>query len=136
MVKRFPGLLVGCLLLSGCGGQKSDLISLAKQMDALVNANDLDGFAKLLSDDVVTKTPDGSVISGKEAVQKWIAGLMPGFHVESKCWQQSGDTVTWESSVQSDAFAKMGVNPAEFNTMAVYSGGKLHYFWPAFTQQT
>jgi predicted ester cyclase len=61
---------------------------------------------------------------------------LPGFHVDSRGWQQSGDTVTWISTVHSDVFVRMGVDPIKVNTMAVFSGEKLHYFWAALDKET
>jgi predicted ester cyclase len=124
------------LLMTGCGGSSRDLVSLAKRMDAAVNAHDADAFVGFMADDVVIKGPDGSMHRGKDSARVWINGIIPGFHVESIGWQQSGDTVTWMSTVRSDAFGRMGVNPIKSNTMAVFHGDKLAYFVATLDNET
>ncbi len=128
MNRNILGLLAAVLLLAGCGGHHRDLVSVSKHMDAAVNAHDADAFVGFLAEDVLVKAPDGSLHRGKDSTRAWIAGLLPGFHVESMGWQQSGDTVSWMSTVQSDVFAQMGVNPIRTNTMGVFKGEKLQYF--------
>ncbi|HUI63574.1 MAG TPA: ester cyclase [Bacteroidota bacterium] len=135
MMKK-TGLFVAALAIAGCAGPGHDLTPLGKKMDAIVNAHDLDGFGALLADDVTVNGPDGKTHTGKDSVKAWMAGLLPGFHVESRGWQQSGDTLTWMSTARSDAFAAMGVNPIKVNTMAVFTGDKLHYFTAALDQET
>ena len=73
---------------------------------------------------------------GKDSVKAWMGGMMSGFHVDSRGWQQSGDTLSWMSTVRSDAFAAMGVNPLEVNTMAIFSGDKIHYFQANLDEET
>jgi len=135
-MKNTLAFLVAGLLLAGCAGQNRDLSTLGKQMDAYMNAHDLNGFASGIADDAVSKGPDGTLHTGKDSVKAWIAGLIPGFHVESWGWQTSGDTLTWISSVRSDAFAAMGVNPIRSNTMAVFSGDKIRYFQAVLDKET
>ena len=130
------GLCVVGLVLAGCAGGNRDLVPLAKQMDAFGNAHNMSGFAGLLADDVAAKGPDGTVHNGKDSVKAWIAGMMPGFNVVSRGWQQSGDTVTWSSTIHSDLFASMGVDPMKVNTMAVFAGDKLRYLQGAFDNET
>jgi steroid delta-isomerase-like uncharacterized protein len=122
------GVLICCLALVGCGKMGHELAPLGKQLDAAVNSHDVAGFAKLLTDDVVVKAPDGKMYKGKDSVQAWMAGLMPGFHVESYGWEQSGDTLKWMSTVHSEMFAKMGINPIRTNTMAIFAGDKVRDF--------
>ncbi len=135
-MKNSLGFLAAALMLAGCAGQNRDLSTLGKQMDAFMNAHDLNGFSGGLADDVVAKGPDGSIHTGKDSMKAWLAGLIPGFHVESLGWQTSGDTLTWISSVHSDAFAAMGVNPIKSNTMAVFSGDKIRYFQSTLDRET
>lgn len=136
MIKTVSGFLITSLVLAGCAGGSRDLVPLGKQMDAFVNAHDINGFAGFLADDVVAKAPDGSVHNGKDSVKSWMAGMLPGFHVDSRGWQQSGDTLSWMSTVSSNSFAAMGVDPIKVNTMAVFAGEKLHYFQAALDQET
>ena len=136
MAKTAIGVIMVVLLLTGCGGQNHDLLPIGKQLDALANAHDMDGFARYLADDAVAKAPDGSMHNGKDSARAWFAGLMPGFHVQSWGYQQSGDTLAWMSAVQSDVFASMGVNPVKVNTMAVFSGDKVRYFQAVLSQET
>ncbi len=127
---------MSALVLAGCAGQKRDLVPLGKKADAYANAHDVDGFAGMLADDVVAKAPDGTLHKGKNSVKAWVSGMMPGFHVDSRGWQQSGDTVSWMSTVRSDAFAAMGVNPMQVNTMAVFAGDKIHHFQADLDQES
>jgi predicted SnoaL-like aldol condensation-catalyzing enzyme len=129
-------VVVAGLAFAGCTGPGRDLVTTAKQLDVMANAHDADGFSALLTDNVVAKSPDGTTHSGKDSVRAWIKGLMPGFHVDSHGFQQSGDTVSWMSTVHSDAFASMGLNPIKTNTMAVFDGNKVRYFEAAFDRET
>jgi predicted ester cyclase len=136
VVKTISGLFVACLVLAGCGGGNRDLVPLGKQLDAFVNAHNVDGFAGFLADDVVVNAPDGHIYKGKDSAKVWIGGMMTGFHVDSRGWQQSGDTLSWMSTVQSGAFAAMGINPIKVNTFAVFAGEKVHYFRADLDQET
>jgi predicted ester cyclase len=136
VVKTISGFFVACLALVGCAGGNRDLLPLGKQLDAFVNAHNVDGFAGFLADDVVVKAPDGSIYKGKDSAKVWMGGMMSGFHVDSRGWQQSGDTLSWMSTVQSNAFAAMGINPIKVNTMAVFAGDKVHYFRADLDQET
>jgi predicted ester cyclase len=135
-MKNSLGFLVAGLLLAGCAGQNRDLSTVGKQLDAYVNAHDLNGFASNLADDAVAKGPDGHIYTGKDSVKAWIGALQPGFHVDSWGWQTSGDTLTWISNVHSDVFAAMGVNPIISNTMAVFSGDKIRYFQSTLAKES
>jgi predicted ester cyclase len=136
MVKAIIVLFVSALVLAGCAGQNRDLVPLGKQMDAYVNAQNLDGFAGMLAGDASAKAPDGSMHKGRDSVKAWMGAMMPGFHVDSRGWQQSGDTLSWMSNVRSDAFAAMGINPIQVNTMAVFAGDKIQYFEANLDEET
>jgi len=135
-VKAIIVLFISALVLAGCAGQNRDLVPLGKQLDAYVNAHNIDGFAGMLADDAIAKAPDGTVHKSKDSVKAWMSGMMSGFHVDSRGWQQSGDTISWMSTVRSDAFAVMGVNPLQVNTMAVFAGDKVHYFEANLDEET
>ena len=128
--------IVSCLVAAGCSAPPRDLVPIAKQLDVMANAHDADGFSSLLADGVQLKSPDGSMHNGKDSVRAWIASVMTGFHVDSRGYQQSGDTVRWMSTVRSDAFASMGVNPIKGNAFVVFDGNKVRYFESALDQET
>ncbi len=136
MGRTILGVAVISLVITGCGREHHNLTPVAKQLDAYGNAHDLNGFSSLLTDDVVIKGPDGSMHTGKDSARAWMAPYLPGFHVESYGWDHAGDTLKWTSTVHSDAFARMGLNPMKLNTMAVFSGDKVRYFASAPTQET
>jgi predicted ester cyclase len=136
VVKTISGFFVAILVLAGCAGGNRDLVSLGKQADAFVNAHNIDGFAGLLADDVVLKGPDGSMHRGKDSAKAWMASMQSGFHVDSRGYQQSGDTLSWVSTVRSESFASMGINPIRTNTMAVYAGDKIRYFEADLDQES
>jgi predicted ester cyclase len=136
VVKTISVFFVACLVLAGCAGGNRDLVPLGKQLDAFVNAHNVDGFAGLLADDVVVKAPDGSMYKGRDSAKVWVGSMMAGFHVDSRGWQQSGDTLSWMSTVHSDAFAAMGINPIKANTFAVFSGDKVRYFQADLDRET
>jgi predicted ester cyclase len=136
IVKTITGFFVAALLLAGCAGGNRDLVPLGKQVDGYVNAHNLDAFAGSLADDAVAKAPDGSMHKGKDSVKAWMSGMLPGFHVDSRGWQQSGDTLSWTSTVQSNSFAAMGIGPIRTNTMAVFAGDKIRYFQADLDQET
>jgi|WetSurMetagenome_2_1015567.scaffolds.fasta_scaffold17912_4 predicted ester cyclase len=135
-VKALTVFVMSALVLAGCAGQHRDLVPLGKQTDAYVNAHNIDGFAGMLAGDAVAKAPDGTMHKGKDSVKAWMGGMMSGFHVDSRGWQQSGDTLSWMSTVRSDAYAAMGVNPLKVNTMAVFAGDKIHYFQANLDEET
>jgi predicted ester cyclase len=135
-VKSIIVLFVSALVLAGCAGQNRNLVPLGKQMDAYVNAHNIDGFAGMLAGNAIAKAPDGTMHKGMDSVKAWMSGMMSGFHVDSRGWQQSGDTLSWMSTVRSDAFAAMGLNPIRVNTMAVFAGDKVHYFQANLDEET
>jgi predicted SnoaL-like aldol condensation-catalyzing enzyme len=130
------GAVVATLMLGGCGRQHHNLTPLAERLDAFANAHDLNGITSLLTDDVVIKGPDGSTHVGKDSARAWLEPYLPGFHVESYGWEHAGDTLKWMSTVHSDAFAHMGINPMKLHTMAVFSGERIRYFATAPNQET
>ena len=136
MTKALCCLIVACAAFAGCSAPGSDLVTTAKKIDATVNAHDLEGFGAALADGVTSTGPDGITHTSRDSVKAWLSHLLPGFHVDSWGWEQSGDTVKWMSTVRSDAFARFGVNPIKTNTMAVFSGGKVIRFMATFNQET
>jgi predicted ester cyclase len=135
-MKNILAFLGAALLLSGCMGGNRDLVSTAKQLDVLANAHNVDGFAAQLADDVVLKAPDGTIYKGKDAVKGWLNSMFTGFHVESRGYQQSGDTVSWMSTINANAFTAMGVSQVKANTFAVFAGDKVRYFEGALDRET
>ena len=136
MTKALCCLVVACAVAAGCSGSGTDLVPTAKHLDELVNAHDMDGFGAALADNVTSTGPDGVTHTGRDSVRGWLANLLPGFHVDSWGWEQSGDTVKWMSTVRSDAFGKLGVNPIKTNTYAVFSGNKVVRFMATFDRET
>lgn len=127
-MKNILAFLGSALLLAGCMGGNHDLVPAAKQLDVLANAHNVDGFAAQMTDDVVLKAPDGKLYKGKDAVKGWLGSMFAGFQVESRGYQQSGDTVSWMSVIHASGFAAMGLSTAKANTFAVFTGDKVRYF--------
>ncbi len=135
-MKNILAFLASALLLAGCMGGNRDLVPAAKQLDVLANAHNVDGFAAQLTDDIVVKGPDGKIYKGKDAVKGWLGSMFAGFQVESRGYQQSGDTVSWMSTLHASAFTAMGVGQAKANTYAVFAGDKVRYFEGALDRET
>ncbi|HXF63515.1 MAG TPA: nuclear transport factor 2 family protein [Caldilineaceae bacterium] len=97
----------------------------------------LDQFA---DDAVVTNYPpiDGShgVYRGKAEIAQFVRNLLPGFHVESREFQENGDRVTWYSTVSNDGMRAMGIDSLDCVTEAVIRNGKIHSFNPTFTPES
>lgn len=128
--------LVVCLIWSGCGDERRERVAIVNAFDDAVNAHNVDAAMNLVADEAVVIDPMGQQHNGKEAFRVWLSGLMPGFKVESWCHEQSGDTVTWRSTVWSDAFQQAGVNPVATLTKAVFAGKKIKMFHPTFDAET
>ncbi len=50
-----------------------------EQYLAAINANDLDGVLKMLTDDAIYLPPHEPAVSGKEAIRPWLAGYFSAF---------------------------------------------------------
>jgi len=124
------------VLLAACAPPSHDLTPVAKRLDAVANAHDIEGMKQLFTNDCMVHTPDGKMLTGKDSFASWMSDHMAGFHVTSRGFGQSGDTVRWISTVSSDAFAKMGMASVGFNTMAIFTGEKISHFMPVFDDQT
>jgi predicted SnoaL-like aldol condensation-catalyzing enzyme len=129
-------LVLICGLLSGCGGDRRDLVSTVKQFDEAWNAHDRDRVLSFFTDAAVVTGPDGKVYSGKSQIGDFVGGLIAGFHVRSWGFEQSGDTVTWTSKVKSSAFPPVWMDEAGVTTRAVFSGDKISSFTPKFDKET
>ncbi len=124
------------LALAGCGGGHHDLVPVAQQMDSYVNAHNVDGFASLLTDDVYIKAPDGTEHKGRDSARAWMAAFPSDFHVETRGYRQSGDTVMWDATLRSSTYTHMGLPFLTHRAMAVFSGDKIRYFAPSMTEET
>ena len=129
------GVIVVGLVLAGCGGQHRDLIPVGKQLETRTNAHDWDGVVSLMTNDVTFKRGDGREWVGKDSVRAFMS-RMNDLHMQSSGYEASGDTLKWHSTLTSAGFARMGVNPAGTNEMAVFSGDKIKYFFTDLDQQT
>ena len=90
-----------------------DPISVIHSIDAKWNAHDEEAVLQHLSDDVVIRLPPPppplrAVSAGSQQAREFVRTLLPGFHVESRNHRASGDVVTWNFTVSSDAFRVMG----------------------------
>ena len=122
----------------------ADPVSVLKDLDAAWNAHDVEGVMSFFTDDAVVRLepapPDefGGVYTGKEQIRAgFVEPLMPGFHVESRDHQVAGhqegvgDRVIWASTLWSDMFSQLGVEPpVAATTEAVLQGEKIEYFMP------
>ena len=112
---------------------EQDPVAVVRACDAAWNAHDLEAVMACFTDDaVVTQLPpppDGGVYRGKEQIRRWVAAVLPGFHVDSREHRASGDTVTWTASVRGDLFREMGFSqPFEADAEAVVRAGKIASF--------
>ena len=122
----------------------ADPISVINDFDAAWNAHDVEGVVAFFTDDAVVRIepplPDefGGAYTGKEQIRTgFVEPLMPGFHVESRDHQVAGhqegvgDRVIWASTLWSDMFSRLGVEPpVEGTTEAVLQEEKIEYFMP------
>ncbi len=135
MQRAILGMVVIGFVLAGCGAQHRDLIPVGKQLTAYTNAHDWDGFVSLMTNDVIFKRGDGRVFAGKDSVRAFVSKVSD-IHMVSSGWESSGDTLMWHSTMTSQNFGRMGVNPVGTNDMAVFSGNKIKYFATEFDQST
>ena len=107
-----------------------DPVAVIQAFDAAWNAGDLEKAMAFFADDaVVTQLPpppDGGVYRGKEQIRRWAEPQIPGFHVDSRDRQASGETVTWTAQVIFDLLRQMGFSqPVEARCEAVVCDGKI-----------
>lgn len=115
-----------------------DKASLVDDFDAQWNAHDEEGVMGWFTDDaVVSTTPappgESGTYTGKEEIRGWIRKTLPGFHVESKSHEVSGDTVTSEVKVASDNFP---VDEVEATAETVFRDEKIEALHITFSAKT
>jgi ketosteroid isomerase-like protein len=112
---------------------EQDPVAVVRAFDAAWNAHDLEAvMACFAADAVVTQLPpppDGGVHRGTEQIRRWVAAVLPGFHVDSRGHRARGDTVPWTASVRGDLFRELGFpQPFEAAAEAVVRAGKIASF--------
>ena len=135
MRKAILGVVVVGFVLAGCSSQHRDLTAVGKQFNQYVNDHNWDGVVSLMTNDVTLKRGDGREFVGKDSVRAFLS-MSGDMRMESRGWESSGDTLMWHSTLTSQNFGRMGVNPVGTNVMAVFSGDKIKYFATEFDQQT
>jgi len=110
-----------------------DPVSIVYALDEACNAHDLAAVMVLFAKEAVvrqTPAPDGvGVYRGKEQIRSWLEWQLPGFHVDSRDHQASGDTVHWSAAVTNDMLRQLGLNqPTMDHNEAVVRGGKIVSF--------
>ncbi len=110
------------------------------EFDAIWNANDPEAVLARFADDAVVQSvpplPGGpEAFRGKGEIRGFVQMLIPNFHVESKNFAESGDTVTWYATVSSDTIrGQFGADSLSADCEAVIQNGKVKLFKPVFTQ--
>lgn len=122
-------------------------ISVVEDFDEAWNAHDEEAVLRFFDDDAVLKLEfsalgEPEVYAGKEQIRGFVRTHMPGFHVESRDHQvaghqeEVGDRVIWESTVSSDSFRNLGVDPVEGMAEAILKEGKIESYTFTLSQET
>jgi hypothetical protein len=122
-------------------------VSVVEDFDAAWNAHDEDAVLDFFADNAVVKLEppapgEPEAYTGKEQIRAFVQTYMPGFHVESRDHQVAGyqegvgERVIWESTVSSDSFRSLGVDPVEGMTEAIFESGKVKSFTFTLSQET
>ena len=93
------------------------------------------GLVSLMTNDVIFKRGDGKVLPGEDSVRAFISKVND-IHMDARGWESSGDTLMWHSTMTSQTFGRMGVNPVGNDDMAVFSGDKIRYFATDLDERT
>jgi ketosteroid isomerase-like protein len=107
-----------------------DAVSIIHAFDAAWNRRDVEAIMAFFADDAVLtqvpSPPGGGTYRGNEQIRGWVEPQLPGFHVDSRDFRASGDTVTWMSMLTGDLFRQMGFSePIEARGEAVVREGKI-----------
>ncbi|HZY57102.1 MAG TPA: nuclear transport factor 2 family protein [Rubrobacteraceae bacterium] len=124
-----------------------DPISVVNDFDAAWNAHNEEDVLRFFTDNAVVRlepSPPGEpeAYTGKEEIKSFVQRYMPGFRVESRGHQvaghqeEVGDRVIWESTVSSDGFRNLGVDPVEGAAEAILKGSKIELFTFTLSQET
>ena len=104
--------------------QDIDPVAVIGAFDDAWNLHDVEGVLAFFADDAVVTLvppPPGApgTYNGTEEIRGFVQGLISGFRVASRNHRVIGDAVTWESTVSSDAFRQLGIDPVECSAEAV-----------------
>ena len=107
-----------------------DAVSIIHAFDAAWNRRDVEAIMAFFADDAVLtqvpSPPGGGTYRGNEQIRGWVEPQLPGFHVDSRDFRASGDTVTWMSMLTGDLFRQMGFSePIEARGEAIVREGKI-----------
>jgi hypothetical protein len=110
-------------------------------LDPVWNRQDPAGALALFAEDVaisVSPAPPGvpGTFNGREGAEAFIGIYMPGCHVSSRNFSQSGPQVRWNASVSADGLRALGVDLAELTASARVQEGKILSFEITFSPQT
>jgi hypothetical protein len=117
-----------------------NILEIMKDLDAQWNAHDVDGALAYYTDDaVVTLNPpppgQPAVSQGKAAVRDFIVANIPGFQIESREPEVSGDRARWLGRLSNDGFRQLGLAGLEIVTEATFRGDKVSSFTVTFTPE-
>jgi hypothetical protein len=111
----------------------ADPLAVIQAFDAACEANDLDGVMAFFADGaIVTLLPpppsDPGIYRGKQQIRSSQEQLLQHFHAAIRNREVTGDRVTWEATVWSDFFRRMGLANVEDTVEAVIHDGKITSF--------
>ena len=114
--------------------------SVLDQMEAALNAGNVDAFVAWFAPDGVIREPGGTVVTGKEQIRVYAQGLVSrGYRVEpgprTPAAPQPGTetALKWTARVAFDGLRALGVEDVTARAEAVVAGGKVRSYTPAFS---
>jgi ketosteroid isomerase-like protein len=111
----------------------ADPLAVVQAFDAACEANDVDRVMEFFADDAVVTLlpplpPDPGIYSGKQQIRASQEQLLQQFRAVIRNRAVAGDRVTWEATVWSDFFRRMGLASIEDTVEAVVQDGKITSF--------
>ena len=111
----------------------NDVLAVMLAFDAACEANDVDRVMEFFADDAVVTllpppAPDPGIYRGKQQIRSSQEQLLQHFHAVIRNREVASDRVTWEATVWSDFFRRMGLASVEDTIEAVVHDGKITSF--------
>jgi steroid delta-isomerase-like uncharacterized protein len=114
--------------------------ALADQMEAALNAGNVDAFVAWFAPNGVIREPGGTVVSGREQLRTYALGLVtrnyrvePGPRATAGPVPGTAVAFKWNARVTFDGLRALGVDAVDAKAEAVLDGGKVTSYTPAFS---
>ena len=114
--------------------------SVLDQMEAALNAGNVDAFVAWFGPDGVIREPGGTVVTGHEQLRVYAQGLVarsyrvePGPRVPAAPMPGTAQALKWTARVTFDGLRALGAEGVDARAEAVVDGGKVRSYTPAFS---